>query len=104
MKVISPRQVIMVVLVMFASMTQTAHAQEGLFDFLTNFDFDALLASICPILVSLGVELPFCSDSENDDETGDDETGDDGGAPAPTTKKGKIVAGTSAPVAPSATP
>lgn len=103
----------MVVLVMFASMTRTADAQlaQGILDFLTTFDFDSFFASICPILEGFDVSVSFCGGGTDDDGTGDDgsagddSTGDDGPAPvAAPTKKGKVVAVTAAPVAPSATP
>ena len=99
---------IFVVMMMFASIGRTADAQ--ILDFLTTFDFDAFLVSICPILAAFGVPVPVCDTGSDDDGGSDDGGSDDGGnddgdepAPAPT-KKGKVVTGTAAPVAPSATP
>jgi hypothetical protein len=104
---ISPSRMFLLVLVVIASIGQ-ADAQDfqSLFDFLTTFDFTSLFESVCPIITpafdGFGISLPFCSDSGTDDDgTGDDGTGDDGSVPAPApTKKGKVVVGTAAPVAP----
>ena len=116
MKVLSPSRMIFVALMMLASIGRTADAQliQGALDFFTTFDFDAFFASICPsigpLFESFGVTVPFCDVGGTDDETDDgtDDGTDDEPAPsspvAAPTKKGKVVASTAAPVAPSATP
>lgn len=109
MKILSPRRFILIVLLAVASVGRPVQAQslfESLFDFLSTFDFDALLEGLCPaigpVLEGFGVSLPFCDGSGTDDDapTDDAPTDDNAPAPAPTKKKEKVIVGTTAPVAP----
>jgi hypothetical protein len=107
MKMISPSRVFIVVLMMFASMGRTADAQglQGIFDFFESFDFQSLFDSICPFLSPFlgSLNISVCDDSGGDDDTGTDDSAPTAPVKSPVaapTKKGKVVASTSSPVAP----
>lgn len=123
MKVLSPNRMLFIVLTMLASMARTTDAQliANLIDFLGTFDSEAFFENVCPTLAPVfeyfEINPSVC------DEGDDDEPAPAPAAPAapaaptaptapapvaaPVTapnKKGKAVAGTAAPVAPSAAP
>jgi hypothetical protein len=96
----------LLILVVIASIGRTnAQDFQGIFDFLTTFDFDSLFATLCPAVTpffdSFGIDIPFCSgDGGTDDGTDDGTANPPAAAP---TKKGKVTTGTAAPVAPPST-
>lgn len=122
MKVLSPSRMLFIVLTMLASMARTTDAQliANLIDFLGTFDSEAFFENVCPTLAPVFEYFeinPSVCDEGDDDEPAPAAPAAPAAptAPAPVAapvaapvtapnKKGKAVAGTAAPVAPSAAP
>ena len=116
MKVLSPNRMLFIVLTMLASMARTTDAQliANLIDFLGTFDSEAFFENVCPTLAPVFEYFeinPSVCDEGDDDEPAPAPAAPAAPtaptAPAPVTapnKKGKAVAGTAAPVAPSTAP